>query len=123
MSVPRRLALIAGAAALFASGSAAAHHGWAGYQQEDFSLTGRVVSADFAGAHGELRIQAEGGTWLAVLGPRSRNSRAGLNASVVPVGATVTARGHRHRDPRQLEMKTERLVVAGRTYDIYPDRS
>ncbi len=123
MTFTRRLALITGAAALATAGTAAAHHGWAGYGDEDFALTGRVVSADFAGPHGEMRVQGQGGTWLVVLGPRSRNDRAGLNASVVPAGTTVTARGHRHRDPRQLEMKTERLVVGGRTYDIYPDRT
>ena len=41
----------------------------------------------------------------------------------IPVGATVTAYGHRHLDPNRLEMKTERLVVTGRAFDIYPDRS
>lgn len=119
---PARIALIALTAAT-AAGAALAHHGWAGYGDEAFALTGRVVSADFAGPHGEMRVQGQGGTWLVVLGPRSRNDRAGLNASVVPAGTTVTARGHRHRDPGQLEMKTERLTVGGRTYDIYPDRT
>lgn len=110
-------------AAALTAGAAAAHHGWAGYGDEDFALTGRVESADFAGPHGEMRVRAENGVWLVVLGPASRNRRAGLSATVVPAGTTVTARGHRHRDAQRLEMKTERLTVAGRTYDIYPDRS
>jgi hypothetical protein len=35
----------------------------------------------------------------------------------------VAASGHRHLDPNRLEMKTERLRVADRVFDIYPDRS
>ncbi len=118
-----KLAGTALAMSALAAGAAFAHHGWAGYGDEDFALTGRVERADFAGPHGQLRVRAEGGVWLVVLGPASRNTRAGLNGRAVPAGATVTARGHRHRDPQRLEMKTERLTVAGRTYDIYPDRS
>jgi len=115
--------LAALAVALAAAGGALAHHGWAGYGDADFALTGRVEAADFAGPHGELRVRDRSGVWLVVLGPSSRNSRAGLSAQTVPVGATVTARGHRHRDAQRLEMKTERLVIGRRTFDIYPDRS
>lgn len=118
-----RLFAVALAASSLAAGVAVAHHGWAGYGDENFALTGQVERADFAGPHGELRVRDRAGTWLVVLGPASRNTRAGLNPQVVRTGMTVTARGHRHRDPQRLEMKTERLTVGARTYDIYPDRS
>ena len=63
-----------------------------------------------------------GRVWDAVLGPPRNQSRAGLTEDALPAGAAVTASGHRHLDPNRLEMKTERLRVAERVFDIYPDR-
>jgi hypothetical protein len=57
-----------------------------------------------------------------MLAPPAGIQRAGLERSALPVGTRVTARGHRHRDPARLEIKTERLVVGTRTYDLYPGR-
>ena len=71
-----------------------------------------------------LRVRDDRGrVWDVVLGPPRHQSRAGLTEAELPAGAAVTAYGHRHLDPNRLEMKTERLVVAGRVFDIYPDRS
>lgn len=117
-----RLLTAAIAAAALASPSVA-HHGWAGYQDADFSLTGVVEAANLGGPHGSLRLRAGRQVWDVVLAPPTRIQRAGLTAAVVRPGTTVTARGHRHRSPQQLEMKTERLVIGGRTFDLYPDRS
>jgi len=103
---------------------AAAHHGWGGYRSEEFSLSGTVQSANLGGPHGLVRVRdAEGRVWDVVLGPPGHQRRAGLTEEALPAGAAVTAYGHRHLDPNRLEMKTERLVVAGRAFDIYPDRS
>jgi hypothetical protein len=103
---------------------AVAHHGWGGYGQEEFSLSGRVESANLGGPHGVVRVRDNGGrVWDVVLGPPRNQSRAGLTEAALPAGVGVTAYGHRHLDPNRLEMKTERLVVAGRVFDIYPDRS
>jgi len=110
------------AAAALATPSAA-HHGWTGYLQEDFALTGVVQSANLGGPHGLLRVQSGRATWNVVLAPPTRNSRAGLTAAAVARGTRVTAHGHRHQNPRRLEMKTERLVIGERTYDLYPERS
>lgn len=101
----------------------AAHHGWAGYQDAEFSLTGTVESARLGGPHGLLRVRAGRGIWDVVLAPPTRIQRAGLTAASVPRGTRVTARGHRHRDPGRLEMKTERLVIGRRTFNLYPERS
>ena len=119
----RALAIAAAAAAALLAGPSAAHHGWAGYQQAEFSLTGRVVSARLGGPHGLLRVRAGRSLWDVVLAPPTRNQRAGLTAQAVRPGTVVTARGHRHLNPRRLEMKTERLVVGNRTFELYPDRS
>jgi hypothetical protein len=103
---------------------AVAHHGWGGYRTEEFSLAGTVQSANLGGPHGLVRVRdAEGRVWDVVLGPPGHQRRAGLTEEALPAGAAVTAYGHRHLDPNRLEMKTERLVVAGRAFDIYPDRS
>ncbi len=119
-----RLRLIAAAFAAVALASpTAAHHGWVRYQDANFSLTGVVEAADFRGPHGTLRVRAEGGVWEVILAPQTRNARAGLLPAAVRPGTQLTAHGHRHRDLRRLEMKTERLTVGNRTYNLYPDRS
>jgi hypothetical protein len=115
------------AAALFvtaALGKSAvlAHHGWSGYLDEEFTLTGVVEAVDLGNPHGRLDVRANGGVWNVVLGPPFRNERAGISDGVIKVGDTVTAHGHRHRDPNQLEMKTERLEIGDQVYDIYPGR-
>lgn len=119
-----RLRLLAAALAAVALGTpSAAHHGWAGYEDAEFSLTGVVERANLGGPHGLLRVRAGRAVWDVVLAPPTRNQRAGLSAEAVPRGTRVTARGHRHRDHQRLEMKTERLVVGNRTFDLYPERS
>lgn len=101
---------------------AGAHHGWADYQDEEFQLTGVVEAAELVQPHGRIRVRANGRTWDVVLSPLAGIQRAGLTAQGVPKGASVTAYGHRHRDPKRLEIKTERLTVGARTYDLYPNR-
>jgi hypothetical protein len=101
---------------------ALAHHGWSGYSDEEFTLTGVVEEISLGNPHGHLMVQSDGGVWNVVLGPPARNQRAGITDGVIQVGDTVTAYGKRHRDPDRLEMKTERLEVGGQFYDIYPDR-
>ena len=117
-----RLLAAALAAAALATPTAA-HHGWEGYLEADFSLTGTVESANLGGPHGLLRVRSGRQLWDVVLAPPTRNQRAGLTLAAVPRGTRVTARGHRHRQPARLEMKTERLIVGRRTFDLYPERS
>lgn len=118
----RLLAAAAIAAAALATPSSA-HHGWEGYLNEEFALTGVIESANLGGPHGLVRLRVGRQTWDVVLAPPTRIQRAGLTAAAIPNGTRVTARGHRHRNPATLEMKTERLVVGSRTFDMYPERS
>jgi hypothetical protein len=99
-----------------------AHHGWSGYTDADFVLTGVVEEIELGNPHGHLMVRSDGGMWNVVLGPPARNRRAGISEGVIAIGATVTAYGKRHRNPDQLEMKTERLEVNGQAFDIYPER-
>jgi len=103
---------------------ASAHHGWGGYQDEDFQLSGTVESpVSLAGPHATMKIRAENQVWDITLSPPARTERAGLKEGVIPVGAKVTVFGHRHRDPKRFEVKTERVSWNGRLFNVYPDRS
>jgi hypothetical protein len=70
-----------------------------------------------------MKVNVDGKVWNVVLAPPPRTTQAGLKEGVVPVGAKVTAHGHRHRDPKVLEIKTERLTWNGRVFNVYPDRT
>lgn len=116
--------LAIGLGAAGAAPPASAHHGWAGYGPEEFSLSGTVQGANLGGPHGVVKVRdGAGRVWDVVLGPPRNQSRAGLTEAELPAGVAVVAFGHRHLDPNRLEMKTERLHVADRVFDIYPDRS
>jgi Family of unknown function (DUF6152) len=102
---------------------ALAHHGWAGNSDEEFEITGTVQKAlSLAGPHATMKILAEGKVWDLTLAPPARTDSAGLKEGIIPVGATVTVHGHRNRDPKKFEIKTERLTWNGKTFNVYPDR-
>ena len=100
-----------------------AHHGWSGNLDEEFQLTGTVESGvSLAGPHATMKLRAEGQVWDLTLAPPARTSQAGLKEGVIPVGAQITIQGHRNRDPKRFEVKTERVTWNGRTFNVYPDR-
>lgn len=103
---------------------ALAHHGWAGQQQEQFELTGKLqTDVSLAGAHGSMQIvDDKGQVWDITLAPAARTERAGLKPGVIPMGATVTIRGNRSSDANRFEVKTVRVTHDGKNYDVYPDR-
>ncbi len=101
-----------------------AHHGWGGNQAEEFEMTGTVESAvSLAGPHATMKVRAQGQVWDITLAPPARTERAGLTEKIIPVGAQVTVHGHRNRDPKRFEVKTERVTWNGRTFNVYPDRN
>ena len=108
---------------LLSIGSTIAHHGWAGYSDEEFEISGTVATpVKLAGAHGTMQIKVDNQVWDITLAPPARVQGAGLTESTIPVGATVTIHGHRHRDPKRFEVKTERVTYNGKLYNVYPDR-
>ena len=119
-----RFALWTAAAALAAAAlPASAHHGWSGQGTEEFELVGTVESGvSLAGPHATMKVRAEGQVWDITLAPGARTERAGLKEGVIPVGAQVTIHGHRSRDPKRFEVKTERVTWNGRTFNVYPNR-
>jgi hypothetical protein len=101
-----------------------AHHGWGGNFTEEFELTGTVeTGVSLAGPHATMKVKADGKVWDITLAPPARTERAGLKEGIIPLGATVTIHGHRNRDAKRFEIKTERVIWNGRTFNVYPDRT
>jgi hypothetical protein len=117
----RRTILAAGVWLLPAA--ALAHHGWSWAEDEEFALEGVLRGARLGNPHGELDVEAADGMWIAEIGQRWRNERAGLTDDLLVPGVELTLEGHRSRNPEERVMKAERVIVAGRLYDLYPDRS
>ncbi len=102
---------------------AMAHHGWGGNQDEEFELKGKVTQGvSLAGPHATMKVESEGHVWDITLAPPARTQNAGLKEGIIPVGAEVQLHGHRNRDLKRYEMKTERVTWNGKTFNVYPDR-
>ncbi|MDA1184001.1 MAG: DUF6152 family protein [Acidobacteria bacterium] len=125
MQHPTRVALaVASATALFAvlTVPAFAHHGWGGNAAEETELTGTVEMLSLAGPHASMKVRSGGQVWDITLAPPARAQRAGLQADSIPVGATVTVRGHRNKTAGRYEMKSERVTWNDEVFDVYPNR-
>lgn len=112
---------LAGGMALGA-GAASAHHGWATYADAEAEVAGVLEGAELGAPHGLLKVRNSQGVWNVMLAPPAAIQRSGLTMEALPKGAKVTARGHKRSDGT-LEIKTERLLVGGKTYDLYPQRN
>jgi hypothetical protein len=100
-----------------------AHHGWGGNLDEEFEITGVVeTGVSLSGPHATMKLIADGHLWDLTLAPPPRTKDSGLKEGLIPVGATVTIHGHRNRDPKRFEIKTERVTWNGRVFNVYPDR-
>jgi hypothetical protein len=100
-----------------------AHHGWGWASDEEFELTGRVKSVRVGNPHGELTLDVDGEDWVVEIGQPWRNERAGLTESLLAADTTVTAHGHRSANKAEKLMKAEHIVIAGKSYNLYPDRA
>jgi hypothetical protein len=114
------MAVLTSALALV-GGAAWAHHGWTSYSDQEGQVSGVVESVELGAPHGLLKVRAADGVWDVMLAPPAAIERAGLTMAAVPKGTKVTARGHKRMDGSK-EIKTERLVVGAKTYDLYPGR-
>jgi len=118
--------LVAGilvAVALVAPRPLSAHHGWGGYSEKEFELSGTVQTpVSLSGPHATMKILADGQVWDVVMAPPARTSAAGLKEGMIPVGAKVSVHGHRHMTAGKYEIKTERLTWNNRVFNVYPDR-
>jgi hypothetical protein len=115
------LAILAGLGVLLPR-PASAHHGWGWATDEEFELTGKITKVKLGNPHGEMHLDANGEAWLVEIGQPWRNEQAGLTEDLLAIGTEVTAHGHRSIDPDEKLMKAERLIIAGKDYNLYPDR-
>ena len=120
----KQLSVVLVAAALLFPTAARAHHGWGGNDDKEFEITGTVAKGvSLAGPHATMQVKtSDGKLWDLTLAPGPRTESAGLKEGIIPVGATVTAHGHRNKDAQKFEMKTERVTWNGKTFNVYPDR-
>ncbi|MER8868038.1 DUF6152 family protein [Mesorhizobium sp. M0751] len=117
-----RSVTLAAAVMLAAATAAYAHHGWSWTQDGFFELKGRITAIYIGNPHATLDVDAEGEVWRVEMAPPSRTIAAGFTEEVAKVGDGVTAIGHRSRDESEKRMKAVRIIVGGKTYDVYPDR-
>ena len=111
------------AAAILAAGTAAyAHHGWSWTEDGFFELRGKITAIYIGNPHATLDVDAEGEAWRVEMAPPSRTIAAGFTDEVAKVGDEVTAIGNRSLDEKEKRMKAVRIIVGGKTYDVYPDR-
>ncbi len=111
------------AAVILAAGTAAyAHHGWSWTQDGFFELRGTITAIYIGNPHATLDVDAEGEAWRVEMAPPSRTIAAGFTEEVAKVGDEVTAIGNRSVDQVEKRMKAVRIIVGGKTYDVYPDR-
>ena len=100
----------------------AAHHGWGWATDEEFELSGTVKSVRHGNPHGEMRLTTRSGEWLVEIGQPWRNERAGLTPQLLRPGTRLLVHGHRSARKSEKLMKAERIVIAGKNYNLYPDR-
>ena len=100
----------------------AAHHGWGWATNEEFELAGTVKSVRHGNPHGEMRLNTASGEWLIEIGQPWRNEQAGLTSEVLRPGTRLLIHGHRSARKGERLMKAERIVIAGKSYNLYPDR-
>jgi hypothetical protein len=121
--INRRIVLggLAGVA-LTATGAAQAHHGWTWAEDSTFDLTGVITSARLGNPHGLLKVNAKGEEWTVEVGQPWRNQRAGLKDSMLVKGVELTVVGNRAKDPKLRVVKAARIIINGKSYDLYPER-
>ena len=102
---------------------ARAHHGWGGYEAREFEISGTVSTAlAVVAPHATMKMQVGAQIWDLTLAPPAQTVKSGLRDANIPVGATITAHGHRSVNPKNFEIKTERLTYNGKIFNVYPDR-
>ena len=100
----------------------AAHHGWGWATDEEFELAGTIKTVRHGNPHGEMRLNTRSGEWLVEIGQPWRNRQAGLTPELLRPGTRLLVHGHRSARKGERLMKAERIVIAGKSYNLYPDR-
>jgi hypothetical protein len=118
----RRTFVASGSMLLLAS-PALAHHGWRWTGDGNFELTGVIKEARLGNPHGVLSVDADGEIWTVEAGQPWRHERAGLDEALLSPGTEIKVSGGRSADVNEKRVKAERITIAGRLYNLYPDRN
>ena len=121
----RRRALQFGVVGAVATTSlpALAHHGWNWAEDQQSELSGTVKSVSMAPPHPSLQVTAaDGKQWLIDLANPNQTERAGFTAASAKPGDAIVVLGNRHKDKTKMHMKAVRITIAGKNYDMYPER-
>jgi len=125
--IDRRVVLYGLAGLALTTGAAQAHHGWAWAEESNFELTGVIKSARLGNPHGILKVNAKKDgkdeEWTVEVGQPWRNERAGLKDSMLVKGVELTVRGNRAKDAKLKVVKAARIIINGKNYDLYPERT
>eukprot|EP00873_Tetraselmis_striata_P031908 jgi/Tetstr1/452172/TSEL_039208.t1 len=97
-----------------------AHHGWGWTSEEFFELEGTLTDLYIGQPHPTLILNDGETDWTVELAPVGRTLASGFDETVVAIGDTVIAHGHRSTDEAEYRMKAVRLVIGDATYDVYP---
>lgn len=105
-------------AAVFAAGTAAAHHGWGTYDAgKTIVLEGPILQSSYEFPHGEMVLEGDGGRWTVTLAPPSRMQSRGLSRDDLAVGKRIKAEGY-PSTVRKNEMRAERVTVGNRVIEM-----
>ncbi|MGA0561081.1 DUF6152 family protein [Ancylobacter sp. VNQ12] len=125
MRVPTRQMIAAfGVGMLLAAAAPAlAHHGWSWANSEKITLQGTIKTISMAPPHPTLHVTAQDGTvWQVDLGNPRQTAASGFTGNTAKPGDAVTVLGNRNLDSAKAHMKAVRITIAGRNYDMYPER-
>lgn len=105
------------------AGQVLAHHGWEWADDRQSELKGTVQAVSMAPPHPALQVKAaDGVVWQVDLGNPGQTERSGFTATSAKAGDAIVVLGNRHKDPAKRQMKAVRITVAGKAYDMYPER-
>ena len=109
---------LAFAALGLAGGAAFAHHGWGSYEAaKKFTIASSVEHLAWQNPHVHVHVAHQGATWEAVLAPPFRMEARGLSPNLIKVGTPVEVEGYPSTQNGR-EMRAERIVVSGKTYEL-----
>lgn len=105
------------------AGAALAHHGWSWAEADQIELSGTIREISMAPPHPTLNVETEAdGVWLVELGNPRQTERSGFVQGSAKTGDPIVVLGNRSLDPQEKRLKAVRITVAGKVYDIYPER-
>ncbi len=116
-----RMVMLAAAGTMTAF-AAFAHHGWTWAEEKQSELTGTIRTVAIAPPHPALEVETADGIWNVELGNPRQTERSGFVEGSAKPGDEIVVLGNRSLDRSEKRMKAVRITVAGKVFDIYPER-